>query len=373
LRYCQNCIEPDTRPGQHFDEAGICVPCSYALKKIPVDWDARREELKGIVKWAKANKKGKYDCVLGVSGGKDSTTLAFFCREMGMEPLLVSSVPVPELLTDIGAHNLANLAEHNFDIEMFNIAPEVLRQLMKKTFIEEGNFVRATEYALVSSMPRTAIRHGIPLICGGENPYVTVGSKAGSANGDASNISQMNTLQNGDLSHLYSNEITSKNLYFFRVPLAQELEAKGLRFIYLGYYLEQFDQVYNANFAIERGMRIREGEAADPDKIGSHYPYYSLEDDVNIVHQMMKHVKLGFGFAAQQLSLDIRVDRITREKAIELARRYDGNCDQKYIDILTHFFDMTNEEFWDVVNKHRNKDIWLKNDQDEWELKLKPE
>ncbi|MBI5164718.1 MAG: N-acetyl sugar amidotransferase [Magnetospirillum sp.] len=366
MQYCRHCLESTARPGQSMDESGLCVPCQYALNVRPVDWDARRAEIQEIAAWAKRNKTGKYDCVLGVSGGKDSVRLACFCREVGLEPLLVSSVPPPQMYSELGAKNLANIVELGFDLIYFNVSPDIYSKLMRRAFLSDCNYARATELALVSSMPRTALRHGIPLCCAGENPYVTMGSVSGSEDGDASNILMMNTLKGGDLSHLISNEVSEKDLYFFRIPKKAEMEANGLRFIWLGYYIEDYGPLNNAEFAMARGMEIRTGSEADPSRTGFLHPFNCLEHDFVFVHQFLKFMKLGFGAVSQWLSIDIREGRIARDEAIELAKKYDGKCDGVYIEAFCKFIDITIPEFWETVEKFRNPELWSQDECGNW-------
>ena len=88
MRWCKRCCEPDTRPTCVFDEEGICYPCRYIerLKKGEIDWGLRRKQLGELVTWAKSNSKSPYDCIIGVSGGKDSTRQTLFAREVGLNP-----------------------------------------------------------------------------------------------------------------------------------------------------------------------------------------------------------------------------------------------------------------------------------------------
>src|SRR3990172_3671571 len=110
MQYCKKCVQPDTRPGIKFNADGVCPACQYMEHFYSIDWDARRRELQGIVEKSKKDNPSGYDCIVGVSGGKDSTRQAMFVRDtLGLKPLLVSCSYPPEQLTDRGAHNLSNL------------------------------------------------------------------------------------------------------------------------------------------------------------------------------------------------------------------------------------------------------------------------
>ena len=114
MKYCRRCLQPDTRPNIQFNEEQICYACLWEDKKKEIDWEKRKKELIEIAEEAKekAQKKGlPYDCVIGVSGGKDSTFQSFYARdELGLRVLLVNSIP--EGLTKAGRHNINNLVEH---------------------------------------------------------------------------------------------------------------------------------------------------------------------------------------------------------------------------------------------------------------------
>ncbi len=377
MRWCKNCVEPDTRPGQVFDSSGICAPCQYALNRRPVDWDERRRELMEIVEWAKRNKTGHYDCVLGVSGGKDSTRLAHFLREIGLNPLLVCATYIPQQMTDLGAENLSNIVECGFDLETINVAPETCRRMMRYAFERFGNWAKATELYLMSSMPRIAITHGIPLACGGENPFVTSGSGCGSEDGDASNYAMLNTLAGGDLSPYLEEGFTESELILYNLPNVDDMARSGMRFIYLGYYIEDWGVTPNYRFSLERGLKIRDGFGADPENTGSLHPYACLDEDFIFVHQYLKYLKFGFSFAAQQLSHDIRELRhggaVSREEAIELVKKYDGRCHEHYIDEVCDFMEITHEEFDGIVAKFRSDDVWARDNDGEWRLRTPPE
>ncbi|MBP3825105.1 MAG: N-acetyl sugar amidotransferase, partial [Butyrivibrio sp.] len=104
MRYCKRCLQPDTRPGIVFDDEQICFACRYEESKATIDWAAREAELKGFAEEAKAEAKKRgniYDCIIGVSGGKDSTFQAVYAKEkLGLNPLLINCMP--DEITEIG-------------------------------------------------------------------------------------------------------------------------------------------------------------------------------------------------------------------------------------------------------------------------------
>ena len=76
MKYCKMCLQPDTRPNTKFSDDCICPACKYAATLQDVDWDDRQKEIQAIVDFGKNNNQSGYDCIIGVSGGKDSTRQA---------------------------------------------------------------------------------------------------------------------------------------------------------------------------------------------------------------------------------------------------------------------------------------------------------
>lgn len=196
VKVCKRCVQPDTRPGIYFNEEGICGACLYheeVEKKI--DWDTRQKELKEITEGAKKTTKANYDCVVGVSGGKDTTLQALYSRDnLGLRPLLVNGEP--EGITDIGRHNIENLKQLGFDVISIRPNPRVLKKLIKRDFYKYLNPVKITEYYLWASAYIIAHAFGIPLIIQGENPGLTLGVRntGVGTDGNALNANKQDTV-----------------------------------------------------------------------------------------------------------------------------------------------------------------------------------
>ena len=109
MKYCKNCLQPDTRPNSRFNEKGICPACSYHNLLDGVDWEERNEILMNVINTFPRNHNQIYDCIIGVSGGKDSTRQALFVRDkLGLNPLLVCLSYPPEQVAE-SVNNISNL------------------------------------------------------------------------------------------------------------------------------------------------------------------------------------------------------------------------------------------------------------------------
>jgi hypothetical protein len=120
---------------------------------------------------------GRYDCVIAVSGGKDSTFLTYMMKErLSMNPLLVC-VADPFTHTGAGVHNLQNLQEtFNCDTWVFRVSADLFRRATRIGFEELGEPLRFIEAAIYTVPPRLAVALNIPLIIYGENAAYTYGA-----------------------------------------------------------------------------------------------------------------------------------------------------------------------------------------------------
>jgi N-acetyl sugar amidotransferase len=360
MKYCVRCLQPDTRPGIRFDEHGICPACNYHASLKEVDWDERRKELDDVVAFGRANNYSGYDCIIGVSGGKDSTRQAIFVKEvLKMNPLLVNLSYPPEQVSQRGVDNVSNMIRHGFDCVSICPAPQVWRTLMRKAFFEYTNWCKSTELALFSSVPRLAIAYQIPLIWWGENAALQLGdlNVMGKSGSDGNNLRKMNTLGGGDVSWLVSEEVRHNQILQYVYPSEKEMEDAHLRITFLGYFWKDWSLVDNGNFSALRGLEIRNEK---PWEIGDPLGITSLDEDWVTFNQMIKYLKFGFGRVADYVNEDIRNGRMTREEGIALNEKYDGTCSEKYIKSFCRYIGITVREFWEQVDKSVNADLFVK-------------
>ncbi len=360
MKYCVRCLQPDTRPGIRFDERSICPACNYHASLEQVDWDERRRELAEVVAFGRANNHSGYDCIIGVSGGKDSTRQAIFVKEvLGMNPLLVNLSYPPEQVTQRGVDNVSNMIRHGFDCISINLSPQIWRKLMRKGFFQYSNWCKSTELALFSSVPRLAIAYQIPLIWWGENAALQLGdlNVMGKSGSDGNNLRRMNTLGGGDITWMLSDDIRRHQILQYIYPSEQEMLDANLRITFLGYFWKDWSLIDNGNYAALRGLEIRNEK---PWEIGDPVGVTSLDEDWVTLNQMIKYLKFGFGRVADYVNEDIRHQRITREQGIRINEKYDGQCSANYIQSFCDYIEITTDEFWEQVDKSVNADLFIK-------------
>lgn len=363
MRYCTKCVQPDTRPNVYFNEDGICGACLWEQEKKSINWNERKQELHEISMWAKAQ-KAPYDCVIGVSGGKDSTFQACYMRdEMGLRPLLVCSEPCGT--TEIGAKNLANIKNLGFDVITVSANKQLLKRLFKKDFYAIGNPNRASEYCLNSSVFIIADKFDIPLIVQGENAGQTLGvANMKNAGGDATQIWTSNTVKEKAL-ELYIPDAAYEELFLYHTDMGS-IRKKGIKGVWLSNYAKEWGQLHNAKYSLARGLSIHPA-TMDAYAKGQYRRFYALDHAFREVNQLLKYIKLGFGFTTDQACYDIRDGEITREEGIFLVRELDGGCGTTYLESFCDMIDISIGEFWEVANSFRGN-MWIQESGGGWHL-----
>lgn len=359
LKICKNCIQPDTRPGIYFDQNGICGACLWNQEKNQINWLEREKELSQIAQWAKESVRGNYDCVIGVSGGKDSTKQAIIAREkLGLRCLLVNFQP--DGITELGKKNIENLRKQGFDLISIRPDPKIMKSLVRYDFFKWLNPVKATEFALWSSTYIIADKFDIPLIIQGENPGLTLGTSLTGVGTDSNclNAEKLQTLSAGWEDYLNIDGIKEKDLFLFHYD-RKSLELKNVKGIWLNYFLKEWSNYESAIFSQQFGFQTRPLDT-NPYSIGTYvvegsHPgtYFQLDTEWTQVNQLLKFIKFGFGQCMDHACYDILEGFLSREEAINLVKKYDGKCSLEYIRRFCKYIEISTDEFWNTAEKFR--------------------
>ncbi len=359
--YCTRCLQPNTRPNTKFSQ-GICPACAYHLSLANIDWSERHRILVELVRERAPTHGEGFDCILGVSGGKDSLRQALFLRDkLGINPLLACLTYPPQQLTERGAQNLSNLINHGFDVQVVAPKPATWCRFMRAGFSEFANWAKSTELALFSAVPQMAIDHGIQLIMWGENPGLQLGDlkTLGRTGYDGNNLRFMNTLAGGGANWLEPVAASLDDLIPYQYPSAEVFEQHGLQIVYLGWFMRDWSLRTNAAYSVTSGLELR---VDVPSETGDLLGATSLDEDWVTLNQMIKYYKFGFGRATDYVNEAIRNSEISRDEAIELVAKYDGCCGDQYIATFAQYIDITVEQFWDRVIEVVNRDLFIVGD-----------
>lgn len=352
MKYCKRCVIPDTRPGIKFDKHGVCYPCLAAAQKKDVDWDKREEELKKLVKKYKRT-DGYYDCIIAVSGGKDSTFQTFIMKKlMGMNPLLVS-VTDPFTHTEAGKHNLQNLSKtFGCDMLVYNLNEQTTKKMIRIAFEEFGHGNYPIDVGIYVIPLKIAHYLGIPLVVYGENVSLEYGGPYAEETYSAKNQIKNNVLTHQDWNWWFARGVDKSELEFLRYPTDDMIEK--LEPIYLSYFYP-WDGISNYELAKRYGFRDLSNEW---NRKGFIEDYIQVDSVGYLVNCFIKYAKQGHGRATEVACYLIRNGYITREEGIELVKKYDGQLDQKALDDFLRVTEYTDEEFWDIMDKIFNQDLF---------------
>ncbi len=362
MKYCSKCLMPDTRPGIKFTD-GVCAACINYAKQKTTDWVKRREELKAVCdKYHRCNGKG-YDCAIAVSGGKDSHYQVYVIKElMGMNPVLLSVGNID--WTETGLKNVANISDA-FGCDMITLNPNVqtTRIMSKKAFEELGS---PTWYAdaLIYAYPyRMAMQLGLKLLIYGENVNYTYGGEYDKETPSAKMQPLNDVVKPVDWDLWYADgQITPENLDSARQPSFEECEENGLDPIYLNYFVP-WDSHHNYEVAKRWGFRHLGHEYT---REGTIEQYNQIDSLGYLLNQYLKYPKFAHASTTEMASRWIRSGRKTREEMIPFVKEYDGKLDQGIVDNFCSFTHMRPLEFWKVMDKWYNHELFTQDSDGIW-------
>ncbi|MFN6083276.1 MAG: N-acetyl sugar amidotransferase [Bacteroidota bacterium] len=358
IQYCKKCLNVSTRPNIKFTEDGICPPCRFFETNYKAEPEVILEKLKETKAFAAKHNHSGYDCIVGVSGGKDSTRQALYVKEkFGLKPLLVSMNYPPEQISSNGVNNLSNLISMGFDCINISCSPQTWKKAMRHAFIHFGNWAKATEYALFASVPRVAVAYQIPLIWWGENAAAVLGEMGvlGKDLSDGNRIKYGNTLQGGNFKWLLDIGIEKRQILQFIYPSDEEMDKAELRIIFLDFFMKEFSLTTNGNFSLLRGLHTKKpNPLINPDLTGTSM----VDEDFININMMLRYLKFGFGRTSDLMNEEIRYGRISREEAIEIVSKYDGNFDIEILKRFCNYIEIRISEFWEIADTYVNKELF---------------
>ncbi len=358
MKYCTHCLQPDTRPNTRFTEQGLCPACDYFGRLAHVDWQERFDILQDLLAKFPRKPGQQFDCIIGVSGGKDSTRQALWVRDkLELRPLLACLTYPPQQVTQRGVENISNLIELGFDVVISAPAPGTWQSLMRESFERYTNWARSTELALFSSVPQLAIRYGIPLILWGENPGLQLGDlkTLGRTGYDGNNLRYMNTLSGAALDWMLESGLALHDLIPYQYPTSEEFDQHNLQIVYLGWFLGDWSLANNGMYSATNGLQIREDTVANT---GDLWGVTSLDEDWVTLNQMIKYYKFGFGRVTDYVNEEIRLGRMSRERGIELVEQHDDACGDGYIESFCQYIGISEQHFWDKVHTALNRELF---------------
>lgn len=365
MKFCKKCVMPDTRPGISFNEEGVCSACQKYEARKTVDWNKRYKELEALCDKYRGMNGDGWDCAIAVSGGKDSHyQVDLFKNKLKMNPILFT-VEDNFPMTEAGIHNLKNISEA-FGCELISLKPNIRAQkkIMRYTFEKYGKPTWYIDRLIYTYPLMMAKKFNTPLLVYGENVSYEYGGSD-----DEETYSARGILKNGVASDMNIDELIRETgvarQELFLTNALSDGDLDSIDPIYVSYFIP-WNSFKNKEIAEKFGFR----DLGDEWRRSHHVEDFDqIDSRAYLVHPWLKYPKFGHQVATDYASRMVRYGLITREEAVELVKRHDAFLDPLCVRDFCEFLGYTKEEFWSIVDKLYNKELFEKQKNGKWKLK----
>lgn len=351
--YCTHCLYPTTKPNLWLDDTGKCSACLAYDERTKIDWEEREKQFHQL----NMRSSQQYDCIVAVSGGKDSHYQVIKLVELGIRPLAVCATT--DHLSDLGRRNLDNIANM---CDLIEVTPDrFVRRHLSRHALETVGDISWCEHVLIWTVPlREAIARSIPYVVYGECPQ----NEYGSGPKDSQQLSEMHygwEHEFGGMLGLRVSDMQAQcapfdEMAFSPYRLSVSLNTCMPMRIFLGYYF-QWDGQRNAKVAEAHGFRPHTSMVE-----GTGCTYENLDNLQTGIHDYFRYIKYGYGRATDIVSSNIRRGRVARSAGVGMVRAFDGGAPKTYlgvnlIDILDHA-GIEMKSFLELVTKFTNRNLF---------------
>jgi len=385
VKFCKKCVISNQRPSStiefkneegeikkviNFNEDGICSACVYQEEKEKnIGWEQRDVKLRELLAQFRST-DGSYDVIVPGSGGKDSAYTAHILKyKYGMNPLTVTWSP--HLYTDIGWKNMQEwMHTGGLDNILYTPNGKLHREMTKNAF---HNLLHPFQPFIVGQRiigPAMAKKFNVKLVMYGEN-QAEYGNEIEENTNPIMNMDFFSSddalsMKFGGVSmreYIDSGNYSKDDFAPYIPPNKKDLIDSGIEVHYLGYYLH-WDPQECYYYAVDNT-----GFEANPERTeGTYSKYSSIDDKIDPFHYYTTLIKFGIGRCTYDASQEVRNDKITRDEAAYLIKKYDTEFPKKYFKEFLSYIDSTEDEFNKTIDKHRSPHIWKKVS-DEWKLR----
>jgi N-acetyl sugar amidotransferase len=366
MRYCKRCLYPENHPlGLTFDKEGVCSGCRVHEEKDRLDWIKRRKKLKTIFEDFRSKSKTQYDCIIPVSGARDSYFIVHTVKKVfGLRPLLVTYNK--QYNTEIGIRNLAYLRTiFDCDLLTLTVSPEIVKKITRISLAKMGSIYWHCLAGQTVFPVQIAVRMKIPLIIWGVH-------QGCDQVGMFSHLDEVEMTRKyrkeHDLMGFEAEDLVNESMFLknedmrpFLYPHDKEIEKVGVRGVYLSNYIR-----WDTKKQHEDMIKLYNYESSPQRRTFDSY------NDVDCwhysdLHDYIKFLKFGYGKASDHASREIRLKRLTREEGIDMVNKYQ-TLKPKTLKIFLNWLGLTENGFYYFINQFRDPKIWKKNDSGQWKL-----
>ncbi len=365
VRFCRSCVMSNQRPRITFDEHGVCSACRFAQEKQHrIVWGDREEELRRLCDQYRRS-DGRYDVIVPCSGGKDSTMVAHKLKHVfRMHPLTVTWAPF--MYTDIGRINYENFVLSGFTNIKGSPNGHLHRKLARVAFEAVGDVFLPFIYGQMCFAFHVALQHDIQLVFFGENGEAEYGG-ASKHNYSSSmpledwaevyfkGVTVHDLIQWGQQRGLLSDgDQSPSDLTFYQPPEISALRGRGVQMHWFSYYQKWVPQE-NYYYATEHAGFQANSEGRSE---GTYSKYASLDDKLDGWHYYLAFIKFGVGRCTSDAAHEVRDGHLTREEAVNLIRRFDGEFPSHHFQKCLEYVGISDQEFHRIVDLYRSPHLW---------------
>ena len=358
MKYCSRCVYPEVAVNLVI-QGNLCTAClsfEEGEDESQIDWAVRAEEFAELAALAKQNSRGNYDCVVPVSGGKDSYYQTHVAIEYGLKPLLVTyhgNNYLPE-----GDWNRDRMRSV-FDADHLVMGPsvDVLKKMNRLGFRKMGDMNWHAHAGIYTYPMHIAVKLGIPLVIWGEIPWDISGMYSPHDKVEFNNrLRREHDLRGFEWTDFVGDPedfLEDRDLNWAKYPTDDEVQALGLRGIFIGNYFK-----WDANLHVEIAKREYGWKASEVAFDRTYRRMSNLDDRYeNGVHDLLKFLKFGYGRASDHASKDIRAGHLSRSQGIDMVRQYDHIVSSDLRHWL-EYVELSEAEFWRIADSFRDPRVW---------------
>lgn len=368
IKICKRCLYTSFHPlNITFDENGICSGCKVHEEKDNLNWSSRKKKLNKILSNYKSKSENNYDCIIPVSGARDSYFVVHIIKNIfKMNPLLVTYNK--QYNTDVGIRNLANL-RIKFDCDILNMTvnPISVKNITRSTLRRFGSIYWHCIAGETVFPVQIAVRLKIPLIIWGVHQGID-------------QVGMFSHLDEVEMTRKYRKEhdlmgyeaedliedfdhLKEEDLHQFFYPDNLHLEQIGVRGIYLNNYIRWDTKKQHEMMIKLYGYETR--------KQSRTFDYYNDIDSwvYNELHDYLKMIKHGYTKVLDQACREIRFNRLSQREALNIVNYY-ANVKPRFTNKFRNWLNITKNSMKYIIDEHRNPQFWYRDKNWRWNKKV---
>jgi len=366
IQFCKRCLYSTAHPlGLTLDEEGICSGCRVHEEKDTLDWAKRWKRLESLVKPYRSQDGANYDCIIPVTGAQDSYYIVYLVKErLGLNPLLVTYNKY--FNTPLGIRNLANLRiRFNCDILYQNVNPISVKKITRSTLRRFGSIYWPILAGQTVFPVQTAVRYKVPLIIWGAHQGL---EQVGMFSHEHEVEMTRRYRKDHDLMGHEADDLLSifdtlkeEDIWQYRYPDDHDLNAVGVRGIYLGNYVR-----WDPKAQHEQMMREYDYRTSAFNRTFDCYDHVDCFNYMNL-HDQLKLFKHGFSKVTDHACREIRHGRLTRDQGLALVRHHE-QAPVEYMQLFMDWLGVTQRSLEFIMDQHRNQNFWNQPVFGKWEF-----